>query len=333
MIKWLLFFTLTYSGIYAQQVEDQILYNIIIDKPDGDSINIHYKIVVEDTDQEKGFTVNTDSGTEFVHYLLEDISSLPNNRNNILIFLHGMFGSNRWTYKHVIGMLSKAYVYPENSDISRILSINWPANNVEYKDNKARIPRIAEELKTVIVDIVRQVQLVDIFNPTFSSEIDIIAHSLGNELFKEIIGLIDDDQMDYPLFDQVVLAAPDLDIDVLDNTGPMAALEYLAQGTHVYYSRKDLTLGVSKNLNKKDRMGIKGPADSTTIWDSLFFIDVSEIKDEPNFGERLSGHSYYRSSSRATGDILCVLVGQYDSCNSNRSPIDQKRNIYKLNPK
>ncbi|NNF22137.1 MAG: hypothetical protein HKN67_09355, partial [Saprospiraceae bacterium] len=165
----------------AQKVSDQHLYNIIVEKPEDDSTHIHFEIVIEDSENEEGGTFRTDSIDEFIQSLLQDVSSLPDEKNNILIYIHGMFGSNRWTYNHVLGMLYKAFIHPEVSDISRILSVKWPGNNVEYKDNKARVPLIADELNKILLEIVRQVQLVDIFNPFFSTEFDLIAHSLGNE--------------------------------------------------------------------------------------------------------------------------------------------------------
>lgn len=333
MLKW--FILILATGLFpgtgvTQQFTDQVLYNIIIDKPEEERTKIHFEVVIEGSENKKGRTIRMDSKDEFIYHLLEDISSLPDERNNILVYIHGMFGSNRWNYSHALGMLYKAYVIPEVSNISRILSVKWPGNSLEYKDNKARVPLIADELKNILIDIIRQVQLVDILNPTFSTEFDIIAHSLGNELFKEVIAQIKGEQLNFPMFDQVILAAPDLDVNVLDAKGPLSGLEYLAHGTQLYFSRRDITLGVSRNLNRKDRMGIIGPVDSTSFWKGLVFVDVSDVKDEPNFGERLSGHSYYRSSARATNDILCALMGKKGDCQADRKVIDLSKNLYAL---
>ncbi|NNE26016.1 MAG: alpha/beta hydrolase, partial [Saprospiraceae bacterium] len=297
-----LFFLLSSNALIAQS-EFDIEYNIKVDKPKDGVATLSYEIKKHHRYEDYNQKIETMSIDTFLKYLLYDISQLPDHKNKVLLYIHGMWGSSPWNFINSMGMIERAYLENRDSDIARIISMKWPGNNMDYKDNKSRVYQIADEIAPVMIQLIRTFQIVDIFNPNFDTHMDLICHSLGNELFKEIFSYLPTEQYDHEIFDQIILAAPDLDVGVFRFDGPLYSLPKIANGIHIYYSRKDLTLGVSKNLNKKERLGIYGPDENDVVKENMYFIDVSDVKDEANFGERLTGHSYYRSSKLATRDM------------------------------
>ncbi len=313
-------------NIHAQ---DEIRYNIIVEKPEKENANIRFELIIEpeDGDRQKFETLSVDT---FIQLLVKDITRLPDSKNNVLCYIHGMWGGNRYNFNHAMGLMTSSYLDHKDSDIGRILSVKWPGNSLEYKDNKARVYKIADELSEVLVHVIRSVQLADLFTPKFNMDFDLMAHSLGNELFKEVLINMDKKEFQYRLFDQIILAAPDLDVHLLNPGEDLSRLKDAATRSHIYFSRKDMTLTVSKNLNKKDRLGVIGPVEDSNIADNIYFVDVSNVKDESNIGERISGHSYYRSSQIATSDMLYTLIGLQNGNFSNRTLVDNKKNIFAI---
>lgn len=321
----LLILAFPFSHASAQQ---QILYNVIVSKPEGDSIPIKYEIVIKDLKTGKKNYVHPNNIEAFTNYLITDLSQHPEEKQQLLCYIHGMFGSNRWNFNHAIGLLLNAFVDQPGSDIACILAVKWPGNGMEYKDNKSRVYKIDKALSTTLSTIIRRVQLVGFFNHGMKSEVDLLAHSLGNELFKEVLLEWQIDENSYRYFDQIILAAPDLDTGLFNDDSDLANLPLVANRTHVYFSSKDLTLQVSKNLNKKDRLGIVGPTSSDAPNENIHFVDVSNVKDESSFGERITGHSYYWSSKIATEDMLFSLMGKDLKAYKNRSALDSSHNTY-----
>ena len=312
------------------QSEFDIDYIIKVDKPKDGVAELSYEIKKHHRYENYDEKIKTTSIDTFLKYLLYDISVLPDHKNKVLLYIHGMWGSSPWNFINSMGMIENAYLENRDSDIARIISMKWPGNNMDYKDNKSRVFQIADEIAPVMTQLIRTFQIVDVFNPTFDTHMDLLCHSLGNELFKEIFSYLPADQYNHEIFDQIILAAPDLDVGLFKFDGPLYRLPKIANGIHIYYSRKDLTLGVSKNLNKKERLGIHGPDVHDVVNDNVFFIDVSQVKDEANFGERLTGHSYFRSSKLATRDMLYTLMGIPADEIVGRKLIEPEKNNYAI---
>ena len=102
---------------------------------------------------------------------------------------------------------------------------------------------------------------------------------------------------DSPRFNQIILAAPDIDAELF-RTEIAPKISQGARRLTLYASSKDLALIVSKFVNKKQRAGDSVPIVLTPGVDS---IDVSNVDSS------LLGHSYYGDNSSIITDIRSVI--------------------------
>ncbi len=133
----------------------------------------------------------------------------------------------------------------------------------------------------------------------------IVAHSMGADALCQAIVELDPDGQ---VFDQIILAAPDIDADVFKQQ-ILPRLEQCGHRTTLYCSQNDWALHASKHFNDSLRAGdsSKGPL----VAAGLDTIDASEMDTE------LLGHSYYGNSLRLLDDLR-LLIEQ------NRPPAERK---------
>jgi len=308
-------------------------FNVIVTSESENTFELIYEIKSRKDENSDIKIYQTESQDSFILHLIGDIKSFPKNKSQILFHIHGMWGSRKSNFINAYGLLYEYLILPEESDMARILSIKWPGNKPEYLTNKFKVIEIGDEMQKLFVQLIRKIQLADKFLFNFSTDFDLIGHSLAGELIKEIVKNIDEKELKYPLFNQVVIAAPDLDTDVLEKEGELQKLEYFANRSHIYFSHKDLTLSISKSLNKKGRLGLDGPTESSVVPKNVFFVDVTEVSDEENIGDKISGHAYYRASNLITADILKTLRGDKIESFPSRELIDKSLHIYKYKVK
>jgi esterase/lipase superfamily enzyme len=142
--------------------------------------------------------------------------------------------------------------------------------------------------------------LMELAEKTDAKSINVIAHSMGNRPMTaamEQIGW----QMDKgtsPIFDRVVLAAPDVDADRFRrDLGP--SLLKVANHVTLYASSDDQALIASKQVHGYPRAGESG--DHVVVVPGVETIDVSGIDLS------LLGHSYYGDSKSMLRDLYEVV--------------------------
>jgi len=326
----ILFSFLGFLNIHAQDLFDQnVQYNIIVESPQDSVIEVSYEVYFTDQEDNQQFFI-TDSQDSFLLILLNDIAKLDQDKNKLLLYIHGMWGGRRQNFKRAYKLMRVGYLDDPNSDIGRMISLKWPGNKMEYRRNKRTLYSIDKQIAELTFDFVRKLQTIDWLSSRFKTHVDVIAHSLGNELLKEIIKEVPEEEMVHPFFDEIILAASDLEIDIFETDPQLKNIAKVANRTHIYYSPRDITLGISKNLNKKSRLGLDGPSAKTDVPKNIHFVNVANIKDDANMGDKMNGHSYYRSSPLSRRDMLFVLKSEKLSNIENRVPIDSLQNAYLL---
>lgn len=295
-----------------------------------EEVKINYWVEFKkDTSDKKILKFETSSLDTFCMLMVEDLSHQPVAKQNVLYFIHGMFGGVSMNYTVTQNRLHQYYVDRKKSDIGRVLTIKWPASSKIYKINKRRAKQIASGIGNSLFRINQT--LLDYYQRNeLNLKPDILAHSLGNELFKEIILCQDDEQRCDMHFDQVLLCAPDLDIDILDADSDFSAITQMCNRVTVHFSEKDFTLGVSKKINKKGRLGFDGPSSNHIKADNLYFVSMKNISDEDILPMKLTGHAYYKASAIGSEDILCTLIGQECHTIDRRVKDDTRNNCYIL---
>ena len=320
------------SNAQDSRFDQDVQYNIVIESPEDSVIEVSYEVLFEnaDSDSESYVTASQDS---FLMVLMQDLTIQPKDTSQILLYIHGMWGGRRINFNKAYKLMHRSYIENEKSDIARIISLKWPGNKQEYKQNKKRLYSISDQIAEILMGFVTDLNFELSNNTLHDIQLDLLAHSLGTELLKEVIVDIDTSKVVSPYFDQMIVAAPDWDIDVFAIDSALMILPLLSNRTHVYYSPRDMTLSISKNLNKQSRFGLDGPLGAYVIADNVFYIDVSNVKDDDNFPDRLTGHNYYRASPIITEDILMTLIGADRDTMPLRNSIDSLKNTYRIIPK
>ena len=109
------------------------------------------------------------------------------------------------------------------------------------------------------------------------------------------------EQSSKPHFNQVVLAAPDIDTKVFKEE---IASKIVAKARHttLYTSKNDLALIASRYFNQRNRVGDSGP--DVTIIDGIDTIDATAVDSS------LLGHTYYGSNVTVLDDLSLLLQNQ-----------------------
>ncbi len=181
---------------------------------------------------------------------------------------------------------------------------SWPAHDMfilTYPADENNVAWTTPHLKRFLIDIA---------NYTEAKSINLIAHSMGSRALSQSLKEIATQyQADGRLFNQVILAAPDIDADDFKyNIAP--AMKEAANRVTLYASNKDQALAVSQLVHRYPRAGDAGS--DLVVVDGIDTIDVSAIDRSP------WGHAYYGSSDPLLDDLKMLFA-------SGLSPLDRKR--------
>lgn len=169
---------------------------------------------------------------------------------------------------------------------------SWPsqATEIGYTIDENNVTWAVPHLKQFLEDIRKK---------TGVQSLNIIAHSMGNRAVTNVLKELHLEYQDEGrLFNQVILAAPDVDAEVFQND-IAPKITQTAQQVTLYASSKDRALVASKNMHGYPRAGESG--DNLVIVEDVHTIDVTEIDTS------LLGHNYYGDSDSIVADIYQVL--------------------------
>ena len=171
---------------------------------------------------------------------------------------------------------------------------SWPAHDkfvVTYPADENNVAWSAPHLKQFLLEVVKESQ---------AESINLIAHSMGNRALAAALREIELELQDNSrLFNQVILAAPDIDADDFrHNIAP--AMQRTAKRLTLYASSRDDALLASQLLHRGPRAGDAG--DGLVVVNGIDTIDVTAIDSSP------WGHSYYGSSDPVLNDLKAMLM-------------------------
>lgn len=316
------------STLYAQ---NDMQFNIVMEQKDN-AYQIYYESHSFNDRHRIDSNRQTSRQDSFVSWILRELATRPKHKRQLLFHIHGMWGGQKQNFRKAYNLMYQQYVQDPDSDIALIVSLKWPGNEFDYNRNKSRIPLIADTLSQIIYEFAGLFTVAQYFGLNGSSGMDALAHSLGTELYKEIILARASKSTELRLFDNLILAASDLDADVFSKAIYRDNLIRSADETYVYYSERDFTLGVSHKLNRKARLGESGPLNYNADTDKIYFIDASLVRDENNFPDLITGHSYYRASATATRDMLSTMMDLPIEKMDTRMQKQDKAHVFLLNP-
>jgi esterase/lipase superfamily enzyme len=137
--------------------------------------------------------------------------------------------------------------------------------------------------------------LVDIADKVSADRIHVIAHSMGADATCRAIAELGERGK---IFDQIVLAAPDIDREVF-RVQLAPKLTKTARRTTLYCSKNDLALMLSRSFNDSNRAG--DSSNGALVLHEVDTVDASEIDTD------LLGHSYYGDCLPLLNDVQQLL--------------------------
>jgi esterase/lipase superfamily enzyme len=221
----------------------------------------------------------------------EFFSTISKNAGNkeILIFIHGYNVSFNKAARRTAQL-----AYDLKFD-GVPLFFSWPSNGniLKYASDAEHIQQSIPAISSFIMDA------IDRFKP---ERIHIIAHSMGTYGLTQALSKLSETYLNKrksPIFNQLVLAAPDIDADVFQKE-IAPKITKMAKRVSLYSSSKDVAMTVSRYFNNKRRRA--GDSDPETLTPKgIDAIDVSSVDSS------LVGHSYYGSNTSIITDIKMVL--------------------------
>ncbi|WP_147314012.1 alpha/beta hydrolase [Deminuibacter soli] len=149
-----------------------------------------------------------------------------------------------------------------------------------------------------------------------NNKIHLLCHSMGNRVLENMLAkLISDGNKFSSIFEEIILASPDVDNICFEDPQPFSRLNSLGRRIHVYYNRNDLALTVSRKYeNPLKRLGTDGPSSLNNLPSHIYIIDCTEVacQTDPSVNNTLVQHWYYDRVPKVYNDILSVLKGTND---------------------
>lgn len=178
----------------------------------------------------------------FLRELNRDIAADP--KREAFIFVHG-FGTSFEAAAWRTGQLKADLEFPGPA-----IMYSWPSKGsispIAYFQDRDTVRDSRDELMQFLETVGTQ---------TGATKIHVIAHSMGNYLLAPSLALLKErSYLPHPMFDQLVLAAPDISAELfLNEIAPK--LDRSARRTTIYAADNDYALRVSQMFNRSLRLG------------------------------------------------------------------------------
>lgn len=221
---------------------------------------------------------------EFYEQLREQFKQKPT-RRTLLVYIHG----------YNVGFeeaAQRAAQIGYDLKIQGVIAFfSWPARGgwLDYLADEATIEVIEDHLKEFLVELTQQ---------SGAEELHVISHSMGNRALLRVMESLSKDSefLANKRFGQIVLAAPDVDVDQFQRLAK--AYTGMAKRTTLYLSPMDLALRASSFLHGHPRVGFFPPI--------TVLPNIDTIKVE-NFDLNLLGHDYYASAEALLYDLSQLI--------------------------
>jgi len=217
----------------------------------------------------------------FYELLRQRVADSP--RRELFVFVHGFNVSFDDAARRT------AQIHHDLEFAGAPVFFSWPAHDkfiFTYPADETNVAWSVPHLKQFLLEIVKESQ---------AQSINLIAHSMGNRALAAALREIElEMQGRSRLFNQVILAAPDIDADEF-RMSIAPAMQRTAQRLTLYASARDDALLASQLVHHGPRAGDAG--EGLVVVPGIDTIDVTAIDTSP------WGHSYYGSSDPVLHDL------------------------------
>ena len=243
-----------------------------------------------------------DSGAVFVAQVNRALAQLPPRDRNLLLFVHG--------YNNTISdSILRIAQFVEDTGFTGVpVLLSWAS--------AARTTHYVYDLNSVLAARPRLNELAGLLGRTNAAGFSVFAHSMGTMLLMEAMvqGEIAGTYNRQGRIDNVMLAAPDIDLDVFKSQ--LGYIPKAHRNFFVFVSSDDKALGFSRRISGGvERVGASSAAELAPLGVSV--IDLSEVGDSSTGSHskfagspevvQLIGQSLARDNF-ATGQQLPTLV-------------------------
>ncbi|MEJ2317386.1 MAG: alpha/beta hydrolase [Gammaproteobacteria bacterium] len=194
----------------------------------------------------------------------------------------------------------------------RFVLFSWPSDGaiLNYTQDESDLYWSVYPLRNVLDDMISRFG---------AGTTNLVAHSLGTRGIMLALVLLAQTQKqgDTPLFNQVVLIAPDIDVGIFRQYLPL--IRPLVRNLTVYVSSNDNPLALSRQLHGYPRLGEAG-----SHLDGLSGIDIIDLSNIPIRSP--SGHVYHLYQSLMTRDLdQLINEGKPATQRENLRQVDKNR--------
>jgi hypothetical protein len=238
---------------------------------------------------------------EFIHKLDSTLLALPEEKRNILIYIHGMWAHRDFFQEEVLTRVREDVLNDGSSPYGLVLSVIWHSG-MNYHENVIHAFNVGEYYGPAIEQVL---QLP-------ANSVSVMAHSMGNRVFQGIYTRLDKSHFAEPPFDKILFIAADLEANIFDNGQPLCDIGGVCLEPIIYVHNNDRSLGLSRALNENERLGLNADASTCEGNPLLRIIDVSAVDDNEGFGPSLSNHRYFYTSPTVRKDLYYSLHGEYN---------------------
>jgi len=243
-------------------------------------------------------------------------------KNDLLFYTHG-FQAHKVSYQEVINEQMHQHLYElKDNSYKTIVSLVWHSN-INYKAMRGKTIDMGKRFAG-IVNI-----LIDASKEKKSKrKISFLNHSMGNRIFEGIfLGLRSLRKTNTPYVSNVIFAAPDIESNTFDEGGTLEHIDRFCKQATVYRHKRDLTLGMSKLINIRDRLGLDGISNMESVPSNVYLIDVSSAKETEDKPDKISRHRYYSGSPIVRQDIFNILNPKKAKSYPKRTVLDHARKL------
>jgi esterase/lipase superfamily enzyme len=221
---------------------------------------------------------------EFYRLLKDNVER--SRRKELFVFVHGY----NVTFHDAVRRTAQLAYDLEFDGVPILYS--WPSQGelLQYTVDESNVEWTVHNLKHF---------LQDLSSRSGAQTIHLIAHSMGNRaLAAALRALATDPDYNPAPFQQVVLAAPDIDAETFKRE-IAPAIRKIAGRVTLYASSRDEALAVSKQIHGYPRAGESG--DKLVVLPGIDTIDVSTVDTS------FIGHSYYGNNRSLLADLFALL--------------------------
>lgn len=264
------------------------------------SIHYGYMTDLSDVSHRKTYVK---SAKIFYDILNQDLSYTSHSEDNTLVFFHGWNGEYIPRLSGYINSFDRHYV--SEKTLNRTISIIWHKGSLGYSGSREKTIEFSEKL---IADfkILTHFLNKNSENQGMTHKNHLLCYSMGNYFFQHIFQQLGTDKK---LFNQIILAAPDLDCDVFEIGKGFENLPKIADKITILRHRRDRLLGASKLMLRRNRLGRNGLSENTNL-EGMQIIDVTGIGTTVGLKDRITHHLYFYRNQHAVDIIRQQLKGR-----------------------